>query len=36
MCLSNLLEDNKYNQKLLLDANGIMLLAEMISDDDSE
>jgi hypothetical protein len=34
MCLSNLLPNNPANQKMLVEANGIMLLAEMISDDD--
>ena len=36
MCLSNLLPDNGANQKMLLEANGVMLLAEMIGDDDEE
>lgn len=36
LCLSNLLPNNLQNQMLLKEANGIMLLSELISDNDEE
>lgn len=36
LCLSNLITNVQANKQLLLQANGIMLLTEMISDEDGE